>query len=47
MRRMWRQAFPKLLAGGGRGQQLAADAMQELAAEGEFLFTEGLARKPK
>ncbi len=40
-----RECGEKLLASGRWGQQVAADAMQQLPAEGEFLFSETIGQE--
>jgi hypothetical protein len=40
-----RQTFQKLFASGGRREQIAADAMQPLAAKREFLLAEAIGQE--
>ena len=42
-----RDAFPQLLAGRGGGEHIAADAMNQLAAEGKSLSPEPIGQETK
>ena len=42
-----RKCFPKFTTSGGRGQQVAAGSVQELAAEGEFFLPEAIGEETK